>query len=191
MEPPDTRTEVAQPIRPRTSSAAKGAKSAQRGRGADAEAVCKVCGECGHAAGFVGAVYLDCPVMACYLCKQLGHTTATCAHRILPVVPMGMQRLDGSVAIALRRLSLPPQLSHAWSSPLRMTMARQTGAGSLVPVVAAGRVAAALAPSPYRQRQPPGGFGCGGASAASMIHAPANSVAACPWRVTAVLQVTT
>ncbi|KAG2438921.1 hypothetical protein HYH02_010716 [Chlamydomonas schloesseri] len=46
--------------------------------------VCKVCGKRGHRAGFVGATYLDCPNKPCYLCKQTGHTTATCPHRIAP-----------------------------------------------------------------------------------------------------------
>ncbi|PNH06348.1 Protein DAMAGED DNA-BINDING 2 [Tetrabaena socialis] len=45
---------------------------------------CKVCGKRGHRAGFVGAVYLDCPNKPCYLCKLVGHTTATCPYRIAP-----------------------------------------------------------------------------------------------------------
>ena len=44
----------------------------------------QVCGKRGHNAGFVGAVYVDCPNKPCYLCKQPGHTTATCPHRIAP-----------------------------------------------------------------------------------------------------------
>eukprot|EP00899_Mesostigma_viride_P017477 jgi/Mesvir1/25730/Mv01914-RA.1 len=39
---------------------------------------CKVCGKTGHTAGFVGAVYVDCPNRPCYLCKLPGHTTMTC-----------------------------------------------------------------------------------------------------------------
>jgi hypothetical protein len=42
--------------------------------------VLQVCGQRGHKAGFVGAVYVDCPNKPCYLCKQPGHTTATCPH---------------------------------------------------------------------------------------------------------------
>jgi hypothetical protein len=45
--------------------------------------VLQVCGQKGHKAGFVGAVYHDCPNKPCYLCKQPGHTTATCPHRAM------------------------------------------------------------------------------------------------------------
>ena len=45
---------------------------------------CHVCGQRGHQAGFVGSVYLDCINKPCYLCKQPGHTTATCPHRTAP-----------------------------------------------------------------------------------------------------------
>jgi hypothetical protein len=44
--------------------------------------VMQVCGQRGHKAGFVGAVYVDCPNKPCYLCKQPGHTTATCPHNM-------------------------------------------------------------------------------------------------------------
>jgi hypothetical protein len=44
--------------------------------------VLQVCGQRGHKAGFVGAVYVDCPNKPCYLCKQPGHTTATCPHNM-------------------------------------------------------------------------------------------------------------
>ncbi|WIA23508.1 hypothetical protein OEZ85_000248 [Tetradesmus obliquus] len=44
--------------------------------------VCHVCGQRGHKAGFVGAVYMDCPNKPCYLCKQPGHTTASCPHNM-------------------------------------------------------------------------------------------------------------
>jgi hypothetical protein len=43
-----------------------------------------VCGKKGHRAGFVGSVYYDCPNRPCYLCKLVGHTTATCPYRIDP-----------------------------------------------------------------------------------------------------------
>lgn len=46
--------------------------------------VCAVCGQTGHTAGFVGAVYVDCPVKPCYLCKKSGHTAATCPFRLDP-----------------------------------------------------------------------------------------------------------
>lgn len=51
---------------------------------ANGELVCHVCGQRGHQAGFVGSVYLDCINKPCYLCKQPGHTTATCPHRTAP-----------------------------------------------------------------------------------------------------------
>lgn len=44
----------------------------------------QVCGKTGHRAGFVGATYVDCPNKPCYLCKQRGHTTATCPFRLAP-----------------------------------------------------------------------------------------------------------
>ncbi|MCO5570673.1 hypothetical protein L7F22_024400 [Adiantum nelumboides] len=44
--------------------------------------LCKVCKANDHQAGFVGSVYVDCPNKPCFLCKQPGHTTATCPHRI-------------------------------------------------------------------------------------------------------------
>ena len=46
--------------------------------------VCHVCGQKGHKAGFVGAVYHDCINKPCYLCGTSGHSTATCPHRIAP-----------------------------------------------------------------------------------------------------------
>ncbi|XP_039808245.1 DNA damage-binding protein 2-like isoform X2 [Panicum virgatum] len=44
--------------------------------------VCKVCKKTGHEAGFKGAVYIDCPMKPCFLCKMPGHTTLTCPHRV-------------------------------------------------------------------------------------------------------------
>lgn len=44
--------------------------------------LCKVCKAEDHQAGFVGSIYVDCPNKPCYLCKQPGHTTATCPHRV-------------------------------------------------------------------------------------------------------------
>ena len=48
--------------------------------------VCAVCGQTGHTAGFIGAVYVDCPVKPCYICKQSGHTAATCPFRLDPTL---------------------------------------------------------------------------------------------------------
>lgn len=44
--------------------------------------VCKVCKRSGHEAGFKGAIYIDCPMKPCFLCKLPGHTTITCPHRV-------------------------------------------------------------------------------------------------------------
>ncbi|KAF3333661.1 protein DAMAGED DNA-BINDING 2 [Carex littledalei] len=44
--------------------------------------VCKVCKRKGHKAGFKGAIYIDCPMKPCFLCKKPGHTTMTCPHRV-------------------------------------------------------------------------------------------------------------
>uniref|UniRef100_A0A0A9EZ06 UV-damaged DNA-binding protein 2 n=1 Tax=Arundo donax TaxID=35708 RepID=A0A0A9EZ06_ARUDO len=44
--------------------------------------MCKVCKRTGHEAGFKGAVYIDCPMRPCFLCKMPGHTTLTCPHRV-------------------------------------------------------------------------------------------------------------
>ncbi|KAF3777410.1 DAMAGED DNA-BINDING 2 protein [Nymphaea thermarum] len=46
--------------------------------------VCKVCKGTGHEAGFRGATYIDCPKKPCFLCKQPGHTTISCPHRVAP-----------------------------------------------------------------------------------------------------------
>ena len=35
-----------------------------------AAGACKACGSTAHAAGFQGAVYVDCPDRPCYLCKK-------------------------------------------------------------------------------------------------------------------------
>lgn len=45
---------------------------------------CKVCKSTDHSAGFRGATYIDCPNKPCYLCKESGHTTATCPHKFNP-----------------------------------------------------------------------------------------------------------
>jgi DNA damage-binding protein 2 len=42
---------------------------------------CKVCKEEGHAAGFRGNVYFDCPNKPCFLCFNSAHSTMDCPHR--------------------------------------------------------------------------------------------------------------
>eukprot|EP00249_Psilotum_nudum_P011683 c23318_g1_i1 orf=119-1795(+) len=59
--------------------------------------LCKVCKGKDHQAGFVGSIYMDCPNKPCFLCKQPGHTTATCPHRVA---------MEYGVAPAPRRQSL-------------------------------------------------------------------------------------
>ncbi|KAH9330599.1 hypothetical protein KI387_002707, partial [Taxus chinensis] len=58
-----------------------------------------VCKQKGHEAGFKGATYIDCPKKPCFLCKQPGHTTMTCPHRIAT---------EHGVAPAPRRYILGP-----------------------------------------------------------------------------------
>ena len=67
-----------------------------------ASAVCHVCGKRGHNAGFVGAVYADCPNRPCYLCKQEGHTTQTCPYRIMPG-QTGVSKKRSSLVTALAK----------------------------------------------------------------------------------------
>lgn len=59
--------------------------------------LCKVCKAKDHQAGFMGSIYVDCPNKPCFLCKQPGHTTATCPHRVAT---------EHGVVPALRRQSL-------------------------------------------------------------------------------------
>jgi len=40
--------------------------------------VCKVCKRTGHEAGFKGAVYIDCPMKPCFLCKMPGSHIYVC-----------------------------------------------------------------------------------------------------------------
>ena len=166
---------------PRAFSSTKGAKAAQRGRLDDTNAVCKVCGKAGHAAGFVGATYLDCPLFACYLCKQLGHTTATCPHRILPVF---YGRNNGIRDLTMRgstldHLRLPPHATQKCSAPLRMIHARQVGVGPFIPTSAVVNAAGALYSNSYRDQWVH--------KNALLKHADVGRLGS--WRVTAVLQV--
>ena len=166
----------------RVSLVAKGAKAAQRGREGCLDAICKVCGQSGHAAGFVGAVYLDCPVFACYLCKQSGHTTMTCPHRI----PASLSNVHSGNSVgasarvldALRNMPRSPSGVKPWSSPLRMALERQRGLGSVVSAVGASSVAAALIPCPYTWSP----FRPCGIAANSFENVS-------PWQVSAILQV--
>lgn len=68
--------------------------------------VCSVCGQKGHTAGFRGAVYVDCPVKPCYLCKEAGHTAATCPYRMDPTLGVaqarGSQTRNLAVSLAAR-----------------------------------------------------------------------------------------
>lgn len=48
--------------------------------GNETDQICRVCGERGHFAGFVGATYVDCKNKPCYLCGGSGHSTQTCPH---------------------------------------------------------------------------------------------------------------
>jgi DNA damage-binding protein 2 len=72
-------------VQAESSTARRQAKiSIPLGKGKQKQLTCHVCGKKGHNAGFVGSVYVDCPNKPCYLCKQPGHTTMTCPHRIAP-----------------------------------------------------------------------------------------------------------
>ena len=42
--------------------------------------ICRVCGQRGHFAGFLGATYLDCINKPCYLCGEMGHSTQSCRY---------------------------------------------------------------------------------------------------------------
>lgn len=90
--------------------------------------LCHVCGERGHKAGFVGATYLDCPNKPCYLCKEKGHTTATCPHRLAPghgctpaasnrspnLLTAVTEREQGGRSVEPRRLSRAPVPPGRW-----------------------------------------------------------------------------
>ncbi|EPS62360.1 hypothetical protein M569_12431, partial [Genlisea aurea] len=75
--------------------------------------VCKVCKKPGHEAGFRGAVYIDCPMKPCFLCKTAGHTTMTCPHRVAMehgVSPAPLKVAHGSVDYVFQR-QLRPHVS--------------------------------------------------------------------------------
>ncbi|ERN09788.1 protein DAMAGED DNA-BINDING 2 [Amborella trichopoda] len=68
--------------------------------------VCKVCKGTGHEAGFKGATYIDCPKKPCFLCKQPGHTTMNCPHRVATehgVVPAHRREFRGSLDYLFER----------------------------------------------------------------------------------------
>ncbi|GBG61546.1 hypothetical protein CBR_g22343 [Chara braunii] len=67
---------------------------------------CKVCKKTDHQAGFVGAVYKDCPNKPCFLCKRPGHTTATCPHRTAPehgITPSSRRHTEAIVEFVAER----------------------------------------------------------------------------------------
>lgn len=77
---------------------------------ADAEfVVCGVCGERGHAAGFIDNKYVDCPNRACFLCKREGHTTQTCPFRLRPGDD-ALTTADDASGAAAARDGASPQL---------------------------------------------------------------------------------
>ncbi|KAL6848212.1 hypothetical protein ACP4OV_022340 [Aristida adscensionis] len=68
--------------------------------------VCKVCKRTGHEAGFKGAVYVDCPMKPCFLCKMPGHTTMTCPHRVAMehgVIPAPRRNTNTSLDYVFQR----------------------------------------------------------------------------------------
>uniref|UniRef100_A0A7S3R246 Protein DAMAGED DNA-BINDING 2 n=1 Tax=Dunaliella tertiolecta TaxID=3047 RepID=A0A7S3R246_DUNTE len=83
--------------------------------------ICKVCGQRGHSAGFQGSVYVDCINKPCYLCKTLGHTTATCPYRIISpgfgVKPASGPQGSLARSIAMREVS--PSSSKSLPCPPR------------------------------------------------------------------------
>lgn len=67
---------------------------------------CKVCKSTEHSAGFRGATYVDCPNKPCYLCKESGHTTATCPHKFNPGIdcqPSRGQEKHGIIEMLRKR----------------------------------------------------------------------------------------
>lgn len=89
--------------------------------GPASDLTCHVCGARGHAAGFVGSVYVDCANRPCFLCRRPGHTTAACPHRAAPehgavpdaraaraLLPALRARERGTTAPAARSPLAPP-----------------------------------------------------------------------------------
>eukprot|EP00892_Ulva_mutabilis_P011938 jgi/Ulvmu1/9116/UM005_0211.1 len=83
--------------------------------------VCAVCGQTGHTAGFVGAVYVDCPVKPCYLCKKPGHTAATCPFRLDPThnIQPVTETLSANVASNLQQRESCPLSNRPMPVPRR------------------------------------------------------------------------
>ncbi|PWZ11548.1 DNA damage-binding protein 2 [Zea mays] len=90
--------------------------------------VCKACKRTGHQAGFKGAVYIDCPMKPCFLCKMPGcHTTLTCPHRVTMehgVIPapkrnantsldyVFQSQVKGKIPMVKPKFLIPNQLEH-------------------------------------------------------------------------------
>lgn len=89
--------------------------------------VCKACKRTGHQAGFKGAVYIDCPMKPCFLCKMPGHTTLTCPHRVTMehgVIPapkrnantsldyVFQSQVKGKISMVKPKFLIPNQLEH-------------------------------------------------------------------------------
>ena len=115
----DERSATPPPLQHRTISLTKKEKQgvAPGAPGADT-AVCHVCGESGHCAGFNGALYIDCVTFNCYLCKQPGHTTAVCPWRIKP----GQTRSHAASSASSGSCGL---LSAAWGRLATLPFARE------------------------------------------------------------------
>ena len=109
------------------------------------KARCHVCGELGHCAGFQGATYVDCSSvsMACYNCKQLGHSTQGCPHRIRPdQFGTAAASSAGSRGVCS---TLPKQWSKRWTLPL----VREWTGGIAAPPYECWAAAYHAAPSAY------------------------------------------
>ncbi|KAJ0984113.1 hypothetical protein J5N97_002469 [Dioscorea zingiberensis] len=88
--------------------------------------VCKVCKGTGHAAGFRGATYIDCPKKPCYLCKMPGHTTMSCPHRVAMehgVVPAPRRNTGTSLDYVFQRQIKPniPMIKPAFVIPNQLS----------------------------------------------------------------------
>lgn len=118
--------------------------------------VCHVCGGTGHAAGWIGASYVDCERMACYLCKRVGHTTQSCPFRIRPGDAAAGTAAEPAApwapaAGAGARGALPSR----WRTRASLPAARAVGAGLDAPAAACRLLQHDVAPSPFRGREPP------------------------------------
>ena len=132
---------------------------------------CRVCGRAGHAAGFIGAVYYDCPNLACYLCKGAGHTTASCPHRAYETAVPTVAAAGGPPTAAAAGGPPPPQPSR-----LQALAARAAGALRGPAALAALRAScgAARVLAAHAAAAAGSACGCGARACASL---------AAPWRV--------